>query len=135
MSQKTITKLTAMRKIMRKKFKKAFTNRIENENNVNRAMNLTSSVDLKSENREFPLHNHSEKTNISPQSHLTPKSRSNPAIESKTNKNNKKVYHDPNSLCNSLRILLAASLNDTDVKHMQQIKSILSELRKLEIII
>lgn len=132
MSQKSTSKLTATQKIIRKKFKKAFTNRIKNENNTNHAIHLTTNVDLKPKNREF---SETYDVSLQPHSHSTTKSSSNHAVESRTNKTNKKAYHDPNLLCNSLKILLAASLKDCEEKQMQQIKSILSEMRKLEIII
>lgn len=124
MRQKNRSKITAMQKIIRNKFEKAFASRLENENNVNRAMNLTPYSDLESKNEEFSLHNHSKTTNES-QTHLAAKTRLNQVNEAR---------HDPNVLCNSLKILLTTSLNNDDMERMQHIKAILDELRKLEVI-
>lgn len=132
MKQDSVSKLTATQNVIRNKFEKAYTNRIVNEHDVNHAMKplTASAVDLESENNGSSLHNHSKTTNNSEQLHLATKSYSNHSI-----KTNEEKHHDPNTLCDILRILLASPLNVDDMKSMQQINAILDELRKLEIII
>lgn len=142
MNQDSVSKLTAAQNVIKNKFEKAYTNRLINEHDVNRAMkpltadpsstSTSSSVDLESKNTDFSLHNLSKTTtatNNSPPSHLATKNVSNHVI-----KTNEKKQHNPNTLCAILRILLATSPNVGNM-HMQQINAILDELRELEIII
>lgn len=146
MNQDSVSKLTATQNVIKNKFEKAYTNRLVNEHDVNHVMkpltaspssstsssSSTSTVDLESKNSDFSIHNLSKTTtNNSPQLHLATKSDSNHAIKL----NEEKHQHDPNTLCAILRILLASSPNDGDIRCTQQIKSILDELRELEIII
>lgn len=141
MKRDSMSKIIATKNVIRNKFKKACLNRIENENNVNKTMkSLTaitpSTCDLESKNYDFSHQQLSNTKNDSPQTHLSIKSQSNHAIKSRPLKTfGKKHQHDPNALCDNLRILLASMPNVGDVKCMHQIKTILDELRKLGIII
>lgn len=142
-----MSKITATQKVIRNKFKKAYTNRLEREHDVNSAMKpLTTTTlitsDLESKNNDFALRNRnlSKTTNNSPRLYLTSKGYSNRAIKSKQNKpmsnrKNKEKHHDPNKLCDSLRILLSSSQHTGDMKCLQQISIILNMLRELKIIV
>lgn len=138
MNQNSASKLSATRNVIKNKFRKARTNRLENEHDSVRAMKpLAKTVDLESKNRDYSHHMPSKTTNVSPLSHSTSRRCLNHinnswALPIKTNK---EKHHDPNTLCDSLRVLLASSLNiDACKKCMQQINAIFDELRKLEII-
>lgn len=126
MNEVSVSKLAATQSVIRNKFEKAYTNRIENENEVNSVMKplttnptLTTTTatsaqiagDLESKNNSFSLHNLSKTTNNAKQ-------------------------HDPNTLCEILRSLLVSSTTTTnadDVECMHSINAILDELRKLDI--
>lgn len=143
MNEDSGSKLAATQSVLRKKFEKAYTIRIENENDVDSAMKpltskptLTTTTtsaqitnDLESKNNDFSLQNISKTTNNSTQLHLASKSHFDDAI-----KTNEAKQHDPNTLCAILRLLLASSsTNALDLKCMQAINTILDELRKLDI--
>lgn len=124
MDQVSESKLTATRNIIRDKFEKAYTNRVEHEHDVNRVMNrLTESTityDSESKNNDFSLRDLSKTTptNDTPQLCLS----------------NKEKHRDPNALCENLRMLLT-SLLAGDTNSMQLINAILDELRDLNIIV
>lgn len=156
MNEKNTLKLTETQNVIRNKFEKAYTNRLEKEKDVNHAMKaftlcpsststtttttsspVKTSTELKSKNNDLslnkPLKNQASTSSamqlLSPMPSQTIKN----AIKS-----NEKKQCDPNSLCDILRKLLASSsssssTNDTDTKIMQ-INTILDKLRKLNII-
>lgn len=116
MDQVNDSKLSATQNIIRKKFEKAYTNRIEHEQDVNRVMNrLTTSPlstktdESESENKDFSLRDLSKTTINTPQLRLSNKSYSNDAV-----KINKEIHRDPNALCDNLRLLLE-ELRDLDI--------------------
>lgn len=143
-------KLTATQNVIRNKFKKAHSIRLKHEHNVNSAMKFltvsplsssssltsTKSIDLESENSDFASRNLLKTTNNTPRLNLPARSYSNRVIKSIPFKINKK-HHDLSTLCANLRILLSSSssLHTGDMKYMQQISTILDELRELNIII
>lgn len=123
MDQVIDSKLTATQNIIRNKFEKAYTNRVDHEHDVNRTMNyLTSSTitdDLEAKNKKNSLRDLSKTTgNDTPQLRLL----------------NKKKHRDPNVLCDNLRMLLTP-LFAGDTNSMQLINDILNELRDLNIIV
>lgn len=127
------SKLAAMQNVIRNKFEQACKIRLENENDVNSAMDpLAASLTLSpiTNDLEAKSDDFSKKTINSLPTHLAAKSYSNHSI-----KTNEQKENDPNTLCDILRTLLASppSSNGGDVKRMQQINAILDELRKQEI--
>lgn len=103
MNRDSVSKLAASQNIIRNKFENALTNRLRKENDMNDAMKPLTS--------SHPL------TTSSAQKSIDLEYKNNP---------------DPNTLCDNLRTLLASSNHD-DVKSMQQINTILDELRRLGI--
>lgn len=101
------SKLTVMQNVIKNKFDKACTNRIQSENNVNDAIKqlFTTSSDFSTTNNAPQIkQDHSDL--------------------------------DPNKLCANLRILLSSSsCNVSDTKCNQQINTIINKLRELEIIL
>lgn len=134
MNQDSMSRINATQNVIRNKYKKAYTRRLEHEHDVNQSMiPLTAATTtVESKNKDFSLQNLSKTPNVS--SHLTTKSFSKRAIKSRSIKTNKEKRIDPNTLCDSLKILLTSSQNVGEMKCMQ-ISSILDELRKLEIIV
>lgn len=101
-------KLATTRNVIRNKFSKAHANRLENENNLNQAMQpllAESSNDATSQS----IANQSQSM-----------SRAN-------------VIVNPNELCERLKILL--SMDASDVKHSEEINTIIAKLRELEILV
>lgn len=113
MDPDNLSKLTATQNVIRNKFKKAYTNRLEREHDVNRAMK--------------PLTSSSTTTSLTNESGFKKKDEfSNHSIESRA--------IDSNELCNSLRKLLTSQIVD-NVNHTHEINSIIEQLRELKIII
>lgn len=107
----------ATQKVLKNKFKKAVANRLAQENNLNQAMQ--------------PLVTDP----------LSDAKQTRPASTTKVVDNNKKreaktsIDHiDPNKLCDRLKILLS-SLVAEDAEHTQEIKTIINQLRELEILV
>lgn len=144
MDQVSESKLTATQNVIRDKFEKAYTNRVEHEQDVNRVMNRLTAIpqttllsmadDLEFKNNDFFIRNPTKTTNDTPQLRLSNKSYSIHAIKSSTNKTNREKHHDPNALCDNLRIQLS-SLLAGDMNSMHLINEILDELRDLNIIV
>lgn len=120
MNRDCALKLAATQNVIRNKFKKAYTNRLEKEDEVNNAIEppkataaVAAVTNFDSLNIATPI--------VSPSlAHLRQKNQS-----------------DPNALCDRLKILLAicqASI-DSDGEDVQQIKNLIDELREQEIII
>lgn len=134
------SKLTATQNILRNKFEKAYTNRVEHEDNVNRALNpltaTSSSItdNLESENNNFSLHDLSKTTNDTPQLRLSTKSYSNNGINSQLIETIKEKHCDPNALCDELRTQIS-SLLAGEMNCIHIINNILEELRDLQIIV
>lgn len=137
MNEDSVLKIAATQGVIRNKFEKAYTNRIKFENEVNSATQpLTSNSKLttttsaqKTNNLESENNDVSKTTNNSSSLHLAQNGYFNHAI-----KTNDAKPHDPNTLCENLRLLLASSLTHTDeVECVQAINTILDELRKLDI--
>lgn len=115
-----ISKLEATQSIIRSKFKKAHSNRIKNERDVNciiqpltAAAESVASIDSEANNSSLQI----------------------ASMHSNVINTNEKQNHDPNTLCDILRIQLTSLTNYSDIERMQRIKAILDELRRLEIII
>lgn len=120
-----ISKLEATQNIIRNKFKKAHSNRIKNEHDVNRAIQpLTAAADSSASVD-------SETNNSSLQA---PSIHSSAKNNSSAIKTNEQQDRDPNALCDILRILLTPLPDFSDIECMQRINAILDELRRLEII-
>lgn len=117
--------------VIRKKFEKACMNRLEREHDVNQAMKplteistLTSTLisdELEPRDIDFPFQNSSKQ-----QLH----SAANKSTKSRLIRKN----HDPNELCDRLRILLTTQIAG-NVNQMQEIQTIIAELRNLEVIV
>lgn len=139
MDQVIESKLTATQNVIRDKFEKAYTNRVEHEQDVNRVMNsLTTSTitdESESRNNDFSLRDLSKTTtNDTPQLRLSNRRYSNQSIKPRSIKTNREKHHNPNELCDNLRMLLASLLTG-DTNSMQFINAILDELRDLNIIV
>lgn len=143
MDQVNDSKLTTTQNIIRNKFKQAYTNRVEHEYDVNRALKplttsplstttTTKTADLETEKKDSSLRDLSKTTNDTPQLRLSNKSYSIHAIKSQSIETNKEKNRDPNELCNNLRMLLSSA---GDLNSMQMINAILEELHDLEIIV
>lgn len=138
MDQANVSKLSATQNVLRKKFEKAYTNRLEHEREVNQAMKpLTMSVSSSSSSSpsRTTAHFQSETVNSTPELDLSTKSYSLHPFKSESEliKTNKEKQRDANVLCDSLRMLLPSLLTG-DMNCMQSINSILEEMRDLEII-
>lgn len=135
MSKNNVSKLTTTQNVIRNKFKKAYMNRLENEDDVICArkpiqIQNATSVDLESKSNGFSHHKllKTITTNTSPLLHPITKSHSNHTI--------KKKQYDSNTLCDILKIVLATSptsTNSIDMR-MHQINAILDELCELRVI-
>lgn len=99
-------KITNAQKTIKKKFKKAYTNRLECEREVIRAI---KPLNTKTKQNEFTL----------PGASTTLK------IETS----------DPNVLCTRLRVLLASSKTSNKVQHTDEINSIINRLHELGLLI
>lgn len=109
MDQDSGSKLSATQNVIRDKFEKAYTNRLEHEHDVNQVFK--------------PL--------ATPPS--TPSSM-NHAIKTGSVGTKEEMQYDPNELCERLR-LLASSQIAGDVNHAQETNSIIVKLRELKIIV
>lgn len=132
MNQDNELKFTTTQNIIKNKFEKAYMKRLENEDDVDNALqsltkdNLSLSSSSLTEDVDFSL----------------------PKLSKRTTKNSSQVHlkdvnereqRDPNALCDNLRILLVTTPSvDDDITikiHMQKINAILNELRDIKIII
>lgn len=132
MNQDNELKFTTTQNIIKNKFEKAYMKRLENEDDVDNALqsltkdNLSLSSSSLTEDVDFSL----------------------PKLSKRTTKNSSQVHlkdvsereqRDPNALCDTLRILLVTTPSvDDDITikiHMQKINDILNELREIKIII
>lgn len=136
--------MNATQNVIRNKFKSTYTNRFKNEQDVNQAMKpliARSSASLstidKPKNSDSSTHNLLQSSMSATK---TTTKTSNP-LQLNSNRVIKlcSSTFDPNTLCDILRILLSTlpvnSDNHNDNRSMQQINSILNELRELEIIV
>lgn len=132
------SKINATQKVIRNKFKKAYTNRIEHERDVNRAMNP---ITLNTNNSESKIkdfsHSNLSKTKIStPQLSMPAKCylKHTTKAMSMSNKTNSEKQHDVNALCDILRKQLSTrSAGEKDRMHFMD--DILVRLRDLGIIV
>lgn len=110
-------KLAVAQKIIRKKFKKAISNRRTLERNANQVMRAsptTKTIDS----------NSFEHNKSSSENYIT-----NPPIESE-----KITSNNPNDLCNRLKILLATS-NVSDERKITEKNAIISKLHELNLLV
>lgn len=157
-----IAKLAATQNVMKNKFEKAYTNRIEHETKLDqaieplKAMSSTASMnktESESPKKDVSLRNLSESKNIAQQLRLATKSYSNHAMNSRPiatsttkiadsanvekkpeNDNIIRNYSDnPNELCDRLRLLLTSQL--VGVNQIEEINTIISKLHDLDILI
>lgn len=125
------SKLTEAQKVIKNKFEEAYTNRIELEPNVDSGMESLAAAssskpitnDLESTNNDHSLGNLSKTTSIY----------SNHKNTSESNKNSEEKNHDPNVLCDNLRMQIK-SLLDGDQNSLQSINDILEEPHDNEIL-
>lgn len=109
--KENMMKLIAAQNVIRNKFKKAYMNRIEHENDINHAIK--------------PLH-------IESLNFIT--SSTNNASDSQHDIIFKNKSDDSNSLCDRLRLLLASQMNGND-QHTEDINSIITKLRESKILV
>lgn len=107
-----MSKLSVTQNVIRNKFKKACANRLEHEHDVDQAM------------KPFLMESSNEVTS------------SSTAALTKNSKEvgNEKKQYNSNELCERLRLLLTSRIVGS-VNHTQEINTIISELRELEILI
>lgn len=136
MDQGSMSNLNDTQNIIKKKFEKAYMNRLEHEDDVNQAMKpltaVSASISDDIESKNVSLRDLSKTMNRTSQLRLASKSYSIHASESERNKTTQK-NQDPNALCDSLRMQLS-SLFAGDMNCMQSINAILEQLRDLDII-
>lgn len=126
------SKLTATQNVLRKKYNKAYMNRVEHEREVNEAMkpHTVSLSTSTTKTADFE----SETVNSTPEElHLLSKSYSMHPVKSELIKRNEEKQRDANALCDSLRKLLPSLLTG-DMNCMQSINNILEEMRDMGII-
>lgn len=145
-----MSKLTATQNVMKNKFEKAYTNRIEHEHNLNHAIEplkalstaASSTNESNSPKEDVSLRNLSESKNMTQQLRLAKKSYSNHAIKSRPISSTKLVdngniireySNNPNELCDRLRLLLTSQI--AGANQMEEINTIISKLHDLDIII
>lgn len=122
MNQNGVLKLSATRNAIRNKFKKAYTNRIEREEDVNLAMKpLTAAPAAPTQPTTSVLE--PQKEDSSPHHHRYRQLKSLP----------KKTHCDSNELCNKLRFLLTSQLSG-NAKHTREIGAIVKKLREQKIV-
>lgn len=134
-----MSKLSATQNIIRNKFEKVYTNRLEHEQDVEQALkpltaNASTTVIQQPQQQQqhitydLDLKNNLAKTiNSTPQLRLSNKSYLKHPAKSKSIKK----HCDPNELCDNLRMLLSTPF----AVDMNSINAILGELRNLEIIV
>lgn len=145
-SNKIKTKLAATQSVIKKKFKKAYANRLQHEHDVNQAIEPITTVatpttstliptpslinNSESEENNISLRDLSQTKNIAHQLRLATKSYY-------SYKNNRSArIDDPNELCDRLRLLLASRNADNETNtHIREIKSIVAKLHELGILI
>lgn len=127
-----MSKLEETQNIIRNKFKKAHSNRIKSESDVNHTIQPLTAAAAAAKN-SAPVDLESNNSSLQASLHSISKNNLNRASISNTIKTNEDV-RDPNALCDILRILLTSLPNFGDVACMQRINAILDELRRLEII-
>lgn len=154
------SKLSATQIIMKKKFEKAYANRIKHENNLSqtieplKAKSFTSSMNeskTDTQEEDASLRNLSESKNTAQQLRLAKKSYSNHAIESRpatTTKlinstnviempENSALYNDnnsPNELCERLRLLMTSEIAG-HAHQIEEINTIISRLHDLDVLV
>lgn len=160
-SKDSMSKLISMQKVMKKKFEKAYANRLNHETNVNKAIEplvaLSSSTPIKNEHdslKETVSHRNLSEDNTQ-QSHLAAKSYSNATVnaqrmstknvttkitdcenECKKVKNINIIHNDfdnANELCDKLRLLLTQPITDK-VNQTVEVNKIIRKLRDLNVI-
>lgn len=128
-------KLAATQDVIKNKFSKAYANRIDGENNLNHVM------------QPLLMGSTNDATSLSNTKQSQPMTTKRKDADSKICKNNpdtsipfiknEKTIHisndNPNELCDRLRMLLTLFTND--VKHAEEINSIINKLRELEILV
>lgn len=107
MDQVNVSKFNTTQNVIRNKFEKAYTNRLEHEHDVNQAMKSLTAT---------------------PSTPTT-----NYAIETRSIEIKEETQYDPNELCLRLKLLLNSKFAD-NVHHTHEISSIITKLRKAEII-
>lgn len=136
-----MSKLSATQNVIRNKFEKTLTNRLEHEQDVEQALKpLTAiaSIQEKQKPQQHQHHNITDETESKNKHAKIMNSASRMCLPNKSYLNNvdnsrtiKQKLRDPNELCDNLRMLLASPFA-TD---MNSINAILEELRDLEIIV
>lgn len=115
-----LKKIADTQSIIRKKFKKAYANRLEREHEVNQVMKpliepstSTKKYDMQPQHRQIHAKNDSKRS-----------------VKYKL-----AISNEPNDLCNRLRIISASSNAVVDVKHTEEKNAIITRLRELNLLL
>lgn len=144
-SNEIMSKLLATQNVMKNKFKKAFSNRLEREHILNQsiapliASTKTTINDSETPEESDSLRNLAKTKNTTNQLCLATKSYSIHAIDIKSQPMSTAhdihiYFEDPNKLCDRLRLLLSSQIVG-NMEHGEEINTIIAKLRELEIIV
>lgn len=128
------TELSATRNIIKNKFSKAFANRLEDENNMNQAMqpllkeSLNNALSLSIAKQSRPM-----TTIKADDSKYIKKNQETSVLYIKNAKIIRKSFDNPNELCDRLRTLLSSSMTADAISHEEN--AIIAKLRELEILL
>lgn len=142
-----MSKISATQNVMKNKFEKAYTNRMNREQNlspVSEQLNVLPSTlmnETESSKEDVSLRSLFESKNKAHQLRLAKKSYSNQAIQPRSNAMKlvdseniiRKYSDDPNKLSDRLRFLLTSQI--AGVNHTEEINTIISKLHNLNIIV
>lgn len=152
-SNKIMSEIVTTQNVLKNKFKQVLANRMEHENNLNRAMEPLRASIKGTETHEggdslrnlSVLKNTASQLRLATKSYLKTRPTSTTTMkkladsENEHIKKNKNIIHNnnninPNELCDRLRFLLT-SQNAGNVNHVEEINTILAALHDLDIIV
>lgn len=134
MDQDSGLKLTATQNVIRNKFKRAYSNRLEHEHDVSQAIKpITTTDELESKEDEISLQ-YLPEASSKPGTQHTAKNISKQPLKFRLIGSSEEKQQNPNGLCERLRYLLSLQIRG-NMNHTWEINSIINELHKQKIII
>lgn len=134
-SNEITTKLAATQKAIKNKFSRACAIRLENENNLNHAMQphqMKTSIEATSQ--AFTKEHESTPTTKFVDGSVHKKDQETSIQYIENGNNTRKSFNNPNELCERLRILLS-TMFEGDVNYVEEINAIIMKLREQEILL
>lgn len=128
MRENDVSTLAARQNVIRTKFQKAFTKRIECEEDMNLAMKPLTAIPMSSPPLPPP-----SPPPPPPTASITAELKSKNKDFPRCALSRKPL--DPNALCTSLRMLFSTSLRGNDMNRIHRINDVLDKLRELKIIL